>query len=225
VSTTQHLIVTCSNCHSDGTDWVALGSLIAAIIAALIAGVALAWSRSEHNEFLRRLRARARLRVTLTPLQASPVPDLDDPLAVMAQDGLGYEQLFQVGVENYGDGAAGPAVINVLVPANVTVLYWSDGTGRRLDVPSGPLDTAETLTRDGVEVSARWISTELRRVSTRTPQLQFFKVGVAADVNRMPIRIKAQCDELPDEEFEATGDFELKLHSPRPPYGLRQMPV
>jgi len=214
------LHVYCTNCGG-GTDPITLLSLGVAVVATICAVVALARSRSEHREFLKRLRARAALRVTLTPLNSTPAADSEEPLAIMAPSGLGFEQTFQIGISNDGDSAAGPTTINVLVPFDVTKLCWCDGIGRELNIPSGPPHTSETLTRGAQEVSSRWIATELSRVSTRTPQLQFFKVGVAGDVNRLPIRIKADCDELPDDQAETIENFELMIHSNTPPYGLR----
>ncbi len=36
------------------------------------------------------------------------------------------------------------------------------------------------------------------------------------------VRIKAQCDELPDDLAEERQDFELRVHDPHPSYGLRE---
>lgn len=82
-------------------------------------------------------------------------------------------------------------------------------------------ETDETFTRRDGEVPAKWIAYEVPRVSTRTPVLLHFKLTVGAFVQSVPIRVKAQCDELPDDVFEKIGDFELRVYSNLPPYRLR----
>ncbi len=213
--------VICTNCSAHGTDWVALIGVIAAVIAAICAFVALARSRSEHNEFLRRLRARARFVITLQAITSAPAVDTDDPLAVSAPIGQPFDQVFEIGLSNVGDGAAGPTVVNVLVPANVAGFGWTTVGGTMASHQRDVRDTDETLTRGDSDVPAKWIAYEVSRISTRTPVLLHFKLTVGAVVQRVPIRVKAQCDELPDDVFETIKDFELCVYSNRPPYRLR----
>lgn len=221
-TTTQRAIhFICTNCSAHGTDWVALIGVIVAVVAVICAFVALAWSRSEHNEFLRRLRARARFVITLQAITNAPAVDTDDPLAVSASIGQPFDQVFEIGLSNIGDCAAGPTAVNVLVPANVAGLGWTTAGGTMASHQRDARETDETFTRRDGEVPAKWIAYEVPRVSTRTPVLLHFKLTVGAFVQSVPIRVKAQCDELPDDVFEKIGDFELRVYSNLPPYRLR----
>jgi hypothetical protein len=220
-TTSRAIHVICTNCSAHGTDRVALIGVVAAVFAAICALVALAWSRSEHNEFLRRLRARARFVITLQAITNAPAIDTDDPLAVSAPTGRAFEQLFEIGLSNEGDGAAGPTVVNVLVPANLNGFGWTTAGGTMASNQIDARETGETLTRGDGEVPAKWIAYEVSRVSTRTPVLLHFKFTVGAVAQRVPIRIRAQCDELPDDVFEVVKDFELCVYSNLPPYRLR----
>jgi hypothetical protein len=221
----HHIVVTCSNCGA-GTDLVGLAGLIVAVVAAVFAGIVVCWTRSEHVEFLRRLRARARfkltLRATLSQGGESPAPGVDDPLAVAAQVGHSFPQVFEIGITNIGDSAAGPTVVNVVVPQWARPFFWCDSAGNKWVESPAPVTTADPLkTESGASVPAHWISRDVHRVSTRTPVLLHFSFQVGNNVNRVPIRVTASCDELPDEEEEKILDGELKVHDLTPPYPLR----
>ncbi|HEX4034878.1 MAG TPA: hypothetical protein VHX66_10580 [Solirubrobacteraceae bacterium] len=208
-------------------DALALGSFVVAAVATAIAFVTLAWSRSEHVEFLKRLRARARFEIVLTPVNALPAVDSEDPMAIMAGVGVPFEQLFQVGISNIGDGAAGPTTVNVVVPSSGPLgrrLWWCDGRGFTRAGAPPMLDTSEPMGANGVIVPARWIDVVLPRVGTRSPVLLFFKVAFSSADVEVTIRVKAQCDELPDDLFEVAEDFVLKIHDRLPPYELRARP-
>jgi hypothetical protein len=220
-TTSSAVHVICTNCSVRGADWVALTGVIAAVIAAICAFVALAWSRSEHNEFLRRLRVRARFVITLKAITNAPAVDSDDPLAVSAPIGRGFEQVFEIGLSNEGDGVAESTVVNVLVPASVAGFGWTTAGGRMASDQRDARETEEKLTQGDREVPAKWIAYEVPRVSTRTPVLLHFTLTVDAVVQRLPIRVKAQCDQLPDDVFETIEDFELRVYGDRPPYRLR----
>jgi hypothetical protein len=199
--------------------WIALAALVVAVASAVFAGVSVYWSHSEHVEFLKRLRARAVLHVTLVAV-GNLAPG-DDPLAVMCAPGEEFEQVFQIGISNSADSAAGPTNIDVLVPAITREFAWCDVAGRPLDPPSTPVETGEKLPREGGETPAVWINKELHRVSTRGGLVRHFKLLVERNERRLPIRVKAQCDELPDDVEEEIQDFELKIHDRDPPYALR----
>jgi hypothetical protein len=220
-TTTPAIHVICTNCSTHGTDRVALIGVIAAVIAAICAFVALAWTRSEHNEFLRKLRARAHFAITLQAITSAPAVGTDDPLAVSAPVNQEFEQVFEIGLSNTGDGAAGVTVVNVLAPANVAGFGWATAGGTMASHQRDVRETDETLNRGAGEVPAKWIAYEVAQVSTRTPVLLHFKLTVGPVVQCVPIRVKAQCDELPDDVFETVKDFELRVYSDHPPYGPR----
>ena len=206
---------------STGTDWIALAAFVVAVLSAAFAGVSIYWAHSEHVEFLKRLRARANLHVQLTAI-GNQAAGTDDPLAVMMEPGCEFEQVLQIGIRNDGDSAAGPTNIDVLLPATIRQFAWCDGAGKLLNPPGTPIETGEKLSRESGEAPAVWINKEIRRVSTRGGVVCHFKLLVERNERRLPIRIKAQCDELPDEKDEECQDFELKIHNPRPPYDLRE---
>ncbi|HLI75481.1 MAG TPA: hypothetical protein VKV02_00950 [Acidobacteriaceae bacterium] len=146
---------------------------------------------------------------------------MDDPLAVMMEPGCAFEQVLQIGIHNDGDGAAGLTNIDVLLPATIRQFAWCDGDGKPLDTPGTPIETDEKLSRESGETPAVWINKEIRRVSTRGGVVCHFKFLVERNERCLPIRIKAQCDELPDDKEEERQNFELKIYNPTPPYDLR----
>jgi hypothetical protein len=89
---------------------------------------------------------------------------------------------------------------------------------------SATLETEEAFETDGAAVPARWISRELPRVSTKSPVILFFAVGITSGDVEVPIRVKADCDELGLDVPEASEVFILKIHDRAPPYGLRGRP-
>jgi hypothetical protein len=234
MSTAQHVIFTCSNCASDGTDWLGIVTLVVAGIAATVGLVALLWTKSdrqqlreqqaafmaEHNEYMKQLRARAHFKITLTVINASRPRD-DDPLGIMSAVGLTMWSRFEIGVANSGERTAGPTVVNVLVPANLSEFFWSDATGRKLVDADAPVATSEPLRIDDRDFGAQWISVELPRVSTRTPRLVWFTCSIASNVNQMPIRIKVEADELPEDGSEVVVDAVFRVYDEANPERLR----
>jgi hypothetical protein len=150
-----------------------------------------------------------------------PHPHLPgDRLGIRAGVGVGITPRFVIGIHNVGDGAAGATAINVLVPLPVEI-FWCDANGNELhDVPHATTSAARLRIGDR-EIEAKWLSREIHRVSTRVDQALFFACRLADNINRVPIRIRATADELPDDVEEVVGDFVVKVYDPDDTTSLR----
>jgi hypothetical protein len=126
-------------------DWIALAALVVAVVAAAIAAVSVCWAHSEHVEFLKRLRARARLRVQLTAI-GNLAAGTDDPLAVAAEPRRERRRLLSAKViqqradielrhalHRGGDAIADLVKLAAAIPLRA-------GIGANLDGPAGHID-------------------------------------------------------------------------------------
>lgn len=160
------MTVECSNCGGIGPEfWLSLAALLLAGVAGWYAkrsadstaeALSLArdevnMAKTEHAEFLRQLRARARFRLLPRPLY--PEPDDDGVIRV---DASTVRVLVEFGLKNVGDRAAGETVLNVLAPRSVSNFRWSGPRGEETPPDAKPAaDTPEELTdADGKTTSA-----------------------------------------------------------------------
>ncbi len=60
-------------------------------------------------------------------------------------------------------------------------------------------------------MAAQFLSTELQRVRLRTPHVLWIGFSVDAGTTEIPIRIKAQSDDLPDDVHEVTLDYRVTV--------------
>jgi hypothetical protein len=218
------MTVECSNCGGIGPEfWLSLAALLFAGVAGWYAkrsadatnqALTLArdevdMARTEHNEFLRQLQARARLVVELSAKGAN-----DD--GVLRMGGTAGTVIVRVGLSNDGERAAGATVINVLVPRRTESFAWCGPNGEPLpDLPS-PEPIPETLTGpDGREVEAAYIAAELPRVGLKAHLVRFVKFYVTLPQDRsdvvVPIYARASADELPDDVDEVTHRLDVRI--------------
>ena len=135
-----------------------------AIAALLVALGALAMAWREHRVFIKRLKARARLEVTLRVVQPPGVRG-----GLVEIDGTAGTIIIEVGLRNYGERAAGATTVNVLFPERADV-RWCGPRGEDMgpesnrSIPSGEtLDVANQtepprawyLTKQSPRVSLR----------------------------------------------------------------------
>jgi hypothetical protein len=197
------LPVRCLNCGDSHT--LALIALIAAVLGVIIAGAALivafrslGIAKREHTEFMKQLNARARFELSV---------DLEHGAGgVIELQPSRPEITFRVSLRNVGDKAAGQTVMNVFAPASASHLVWSNPKGGQLSAQDDAIATPETLILpDGSEVEARFITKTIPRVALRPGVMTWFTV-VVREPSDLPVRVVAQCDDLPDDQEDARCD-------------------
>lgn len=181
------------------------------IIALVVALAALWMAWREHREFLRRVKARARLEVTLRVIQ--PDTARDDGLIEIG--GNAGTIVVELGVKNTGEKAAGPTIINLLAP-EYAELRWSGPRGEDLgpDAKQRLASGAMYLVSQNTVVPERYLSKEAPRISLRSGHVThasfYVTLGQSQEL-KVPLRASAQCDELPDDVDEASVILPLRI--------------
>src|ERR1700757_1410595 len=105
----------------------------------------------------------------------------------------------EIGLKNVGDKAAGQTTFNVLLPTSVYNFRVYDLSGDPR--PGGLASTSETLQLpDGGETTTQFATFDIPHVKNRTSIVFFVEFGSnPADSADLPIRIKVQPDDLPDD--------------------------
>jgi hypothetical protein len=221
----------CTNCGSD--EWITIASLLLAAAGLIFAAVAtvVAYkaakaadatlivareeakrSSTEHAEFMRQLQARARFDVTLTPQWPA------DENGLIEQDASTTRVTVAIGISNErGDKGAGPTTVNALVPEGiVTGLRWSGPQGEEaIGLSKIILTTPEILIdAEGNEYKAQYLFHELPRVTRRTARLLHLTCDVEIPRHgerSVPIRVRVESDDLPDEEPEVVCERMIRV--------------
>jgi hypothetical protein len=154
-----------------GTDW----ATIIAGVGTAIAGGALILTALQHRAIVREQQARAKFRLTLRRV-GSDHADMPAVDAVTVTARREIVLLIEVNIKNFGTRAAGPTVVNVVVPQGYRNLRWSGPDGEVLEPEPGiRADTIETLeTPDGEVLPARYLAREIPRISRRTNHAVWF---------------------------------------------------
>jgi hypothetical protein len=193
--------VECINCGegADALFWVTVGALAVAFLA-------LVMTFFQFRQFLKELRARARFRLTLTPLDV----DRDGVLRTAAEVGIVRVQL---GIENYGDRAAGETVINVLVPEEAEELSWSGPEGEELEGEDVSFPTSERIrASDGMEYAGKYLAMVLPRIGTNPSHVLYFKfkISLPAEIRfTVPLRVRVEADEIPADRDAYVADLNV----------------
>lgn len=228
-------MVECSNCGGGPKLWVALGSvflaasslvvaLAAAIFAKRSAGSAaesaelareeVAMTRAEHEVWLKRMEARADLRLDLRTINA-------DDEGVLRTTGSSVSVRVEVGVANAGELVAGQTTINVLAPRRTQNLRWCGPLGEDTELSHlRPAETDEKVQGgDGEGRQAEYLSRAIDQVGLRTPVVVHvrFTVNVPDEGERVvSLRAKASADELPEGVDEVVADHLVCVRRVRP---------
>lgn len=202
-------IVECSNCASGGnggpTPWLSIGIAALALFATLIA---LGMNYRQFREFNRRSKARANFKITL-----SVANGVDGIRWTPVNTDTAYV-IVGIGIKNDGKKAAGETLINALYPAYIKEARWSRPNGGEAEEKGTPVRAEEgDLVVDpetGERYEAKFLARTIPRIGTKPHTLLYFKFPVddlkSIDEARIPIRVKVQADEIPDdmEEYEET---------------------
>lgn len=198
-------VIECTNCGGGGTDaqfWITVGALVIAFIALVMNFV-------QFREYLRGLRSRAEFKVTLRPASGS-------------EDGVRRTQAQQtavrvaLGIKNDGKKAAGETLVNALVPSHLENVRWCGPTGQEVEASSvtTPTDDEKLTGPDGIEYEAKYLSRMLPRVGTKPHHLLHFQFYVhLAEPGKavIPVRVKVQADEIPDDIEDYVEELEVHV--------------
>jgi hypothetical protein len=164
----------------------------------------------QFREYLRDLRARAKFKVTLTTVGKD------------VREGVRWTKAgktavrVSVGIKNEGDKAAGETLINALVPAHLENVRWAGPGGQATEEPKATTPIDEKLTApDGTEYDAKFLSCTLPRVGTKPHHVVYFQFYAETrrpgDSAEMPVRVKVQADEIPDDIDEYVVDHVVRV--------------
>ncbi len=120
-----------------------------------------------------------------------------------------------VGIKNVGEKAAGPTLINVIVPASLEFARWSGPGGE--EMPEGemtaPTDELLPDAHGGETVASKFLSMTLDHVGLRPHYEKFVQFPVdlppresGLKQTTVPVRVKVQADELPADVDEHVVD-------------------
>lgn len=172
-------------------------------------------AREEHEVFLKELRARAVLDVGLRVANYPVAPD-----GAVEVEATSCFPRIEIGITNRGDKAARDVILNALVPAHTQAVRWAAAGGQEIPAGGVTLPTAETLDHpDGGPQAAIYLEKTLSRVSRR-PNGHVVYFQLHADIPHqgeaaIPIRVRVDCDDLPDDQADVTIDMLLRLRRPR----------
>jgi hypothetical protein len=191
--------VECTNCGGVGPAfWLTLGALS-------IAAIALYFNFRQYREFARRLNARARFRVTLGVVDAD-----DEGIRRTPSNTTTCWTRVSIGIKNVGDLAANQTVINVLLPQYIEEARWCGAKGQERNeknelVAAGKGDVV--IDDKGNEIPAVYIALVIDRIGTKPDHVVYFQMPIDCSFTHepvVPVRVKVQADEIPDEieEYE-----------------------
>lgn len=183
---------------------VAIVALVVAIRSLTAAQDSLKIAQTEHQEFMQQLTARARFDLSIRALDAGADGALEIVGASMAN------ARFAIRLANTGDKASGPTNVEVRVPGSLRNFVWTDAGGTSYE--PRPIASRETLRMpDGRDVTTQLVTTQVPRVSTRTPVVLYIMFLVEPSVTQVPVRIKAGSDDLPDDEGALVHDAIVQI--------------
>lgn len=189
------------------------GELMIALIALLLSAIGAYIAVHNFLERRRDRRARARFEITIRTVDA-------DENGIRWTDADTQITRIGIGIKNVGDLAAGQTLINVIVPRDLDFARWAGPGGE--EKPDGKLtaDTPELLPdAHGEEaVLSKYLSTTLEQVARRPHYEKFVQFPVelpprdsGLKQTTVPIRVRVQADELPDEIDEYVVDYTVHV--------------
>jgi hypothetical protein len=163
----------------------------------------------QFREYLRRLRARAEFKLAMRPAS-----DTED--GVCRTEAQKAAVRVALGIKNEGAKAAGETLVNALVPSHLESVRWCGPTGQEVDVSSvtTPTDDEKLTAPDGAEYDAKYLSRTLPRVGTKPHHLLHFQFYVHLPEPGevvVPVRVKVQADEIPDEIEDYVADLDVRI--------------
>lgn len=178
--------------------------------ALVIAFLALLMNFVQFREFLRRSRARAEFIVI-------PKTQNANSDGVLRTEGTVVSGRVEIGIKNNGRKAAGETLVNVVYPRRYEA-RWCGAMGEESEASSSPTPTSEVLVDQDREYDdCIFLSRIVPRIGTKphhTLYFQFTMLDVPEQPDRelrVPVRIRVQADELPDDIEEYVQDLVVRV--------------
>lgn len=160
-------------------------------------------AQKEHAAFMKQLTARADFKLGVEKI-VPPWGDL--PLELINRAGGTSMRLlmFRLSIQNSGDRAAGPTILNFIMGPKPDIAYWSSVNGRpKKDAPQDVIRTPDEVLEGTLEGED---PVYLARVIDRVSRKGVLILHVAMVINTdkvegtsFEVRFTAQADELPDD--------------------------
>jgi hypothetical protein len=165
-----------------------------------------------HRERVDREQAGARFEVTIRTVDA-------DENGIRWTDADTQHTRIGVGVKNVGEREAGETLVNVVVPRSLEFARWAGPGGE--ESPDGKLtaETPELLpdAKGNETIPSKFLSSTWPRVGLRPHYEKFAQFPVelpprdSARQTTVPIRVRVQADELPDDIEEYVVDYTVHV--------------
>jgi hypothetical protein len=194
--------VHCTNCSgASTTDELALAL---SLIAVAVAIAAFTYQAVEHREFMRQLRARARLALFIDP---RPAPDADGVIRIPGATSAAVR--VGLGIENTGDRPARDVLLSVLLPRTIrferTDEHGMPTPGQSRD--ANP-DSVELLDDGRSEVPVHWRSWEVARVVPERHYASYVTLLLdlppSREELRVPMRVKLDSEDIDGQILQDT---------------------
>jgi hypothetical protein len=176
------------------------------VVGTLLGAGTLYFTAVAWRDARRAKRARAKLDVTLRVLDGV---DVDGVRKTRTSTKVVH---VEVGISNTGNREAGRTVVNVLAPASLPRLRWSGRRGeQRKDLdPPAPIPSESLTDADGREHPAQYLYRELSGVRLRPGTVCHFSFTMKAGWDSVPLLVKVQADELPEDVPEVTAHLMVR---------------
>jgi hypothetical protein len=180
-----------------------------------IAAVSLYFNFRQHRRANREQEARARFDVSVRTVDA-------DEEGIRWTDANTTTQITRIaiGLKNIGDRPAGETLLNILVPEGLEYARWSGPGGEEIPDGKQTAPTPELLQdADGEErIASKHLGTTWRRIGMRSHYEKYVTLPVqlppretGLQQGTVPVRIKVQADELPDDIDEYVIDYTVRV--------------
>jgi hypothetical protein len=189
--------------------------LLLTFAAVTIAAVSLYFNLRQHRQSQGERSARAEFEVTVRTIDAD-----EDGVRWTEPNTSTQITRIAIGVKNRGDRAAGETLVNVLVPESLEYARWSGPNGEELPDGKQPAPTPERLSdRNGEPtVPSKSLSATWDRIGLRPNYEKYVTIPVELPpiesglrVATVPIRVKVEADELPEDVPEYVTDYTVRV--------------
>jgi hypothetical protein len=125
-----------------------------------------------------------------------------------------------IGVKNVGEKAAGQTLLNVVIPRSLPFARWAGPSGEEMPDGTRMADTPELLPDEtGNEtISSKFLASTFDRIGLRPHYEKFVQFPVelpsresGLSQTTVPVRVRVQADELPDDVDEHVVDYTVHV--------------
>ena len=178
-----------------------------------LTAVAVYVSLQGHRERTRERKVRARFDVTVRTVDA-------DENGIRWTDADTQHTRIGIGVKNVGEKAAGQTLLNVVIPRSLPFARWAGPSGEEMPDGTRMADTPELLPDEtGNEtIPSKFLASTFDRIGLRPHYEKFVQFPVelpsresGLSQTTVPVRVRVQADELPDDIDEHVVDYTVHV--------------